>query len=63
MMSIENIIDNISRYLGKDPLEIRKNFYKKNRRNITHYGMKIEDNIINEIFNKLMKIKLQKKIF
>ncbi len=56
MMAIENIIDNISRYLGKDPSEIRKkNFYKKNRRNITHYGMKIEDNVINEIFNKLIK--------
>jgi xanthine dehydrogenase large subunit len=62
MMSIENIIDNISRYLGKDPLEIRKkNFYKKNRRNITHYGMKIEDNVINEIFNKLIKKSNYKK--
>lgn len=30
MMAIENIIDNISRHLGKDPSEIRKiNFYKK----------------------------------
>ncbi len=62
MMSIENIIDNISRYLGKDPLEIRKkNFYKKNRRNITHYGMKIEDNVINEIFDKLIKKSNYKK--
>ena len=62
MMSIENIIDNISRYLGKDPLEIRKkNFYKKNRKNITHYGMKIEDNVINEIFNKLIKKSNYKK--
>ena len=62
MMSIENIIDNISRYLGKDPLEIRKkNFYKKNRKNITHYGMKIEDNVINEIFNKLINKSNYKK--
>ncbi len=56
MMAIENIIDNISRYLKKDPFEIRKiNFYQKNKKNITHYGMKIEDNVINEIFDKLVK--------
>jgi len=62
MMAIENIIDNISRYLGKDSSEIRKiNFYKKNSRNITHYGMKIEDNVINEIFNKLLKKSNYKK--
>jgi xanthine dehydrogenase large subunit len=62
MMSIENIIDNISRYLKKDPAEIRKNnFYKKNKNNITHYGMKIEDNVINEIFNKLLKKSNYKK--
>ena len=62
MMSIENIIDNISRYLNKDPAEIRKNnFYQKNKKNITHYGMKIEDNVINEIFNKLLKKSNYKK--
>ena len=62
MMAIENIVDNISRYLKKDPCEIRKiNFYKKNRKNITHYGMKIEDNVINEIFNKLIKKSNYKK--
>ena len=56
MMAIENIIDNISRFLNKDPLEVRKNnFYKKNKKNITHYGMKIQDNIINEIFEKLVR--------
>tara|TARA_B110000438_G_scaffold12062_1_gene11793 strand:- start:11021 stop:13333 length:2313 start_codon:yes stop_codon:yes gene_type:complete len=62
MMSIENIIDNVSRYLNKDPAEIRKNnFYKKNKKNITHYGMKIEDNVINEIFNDLLKKSNYKK--
>ena len=55
-MSIENIIDNISRYLNKDPSEIRKlNFYKNNTKNITHYGMKIEDNVVDDIFEKLIK--------
>ena len=53
-MAIENIIDNISRYLKKDPIEVRKkNFYQKDKKNITHYGMKIQDNVINEIFKNL----------
>ncbi len=56
MMVIENIIDNISRSLKKDPSEIRRrNFYQKEKKNITHYGMKIEDNIIHEIFDSLIK--------
>ena len=62
MMAIENIIDNISRYLKKDPCEVRKrNFYKNKNKNITHYGMKIEDNVINEIFNRLIKKSNYKK--
>ena len=33
MMAIENIIDNISRYLKKDPSEVRKrNFWEKNKK-------------------------------
>ena len=56
MMAIENIIDNISRYLKKDPYEVRRlNFYKKNNNNTTHYGMKIEDNVLDEIFDRLVK--------
>ena len=56
MMMIENIIDNVARFLRKDPTDIRKiNFYQKNRKNITHYGMRIQDNVINEIFSKLIK--------
>ena len=54
MMAIENIIDNISRHLNKDPSEVRKrNFYGKKNGNITYYGMKINDNVINEIFEDL----------
>jgi xanthine dehydrogenase large subunit len=56
MMAIENIIDNISSSLNKDPAEIRRrNFYQKKKKNITHYNMKIEDNIIQEIFDRLLK--------
>tara|TARA_Y100000590_G_scaffold409206_1_gene501190 strand:- start:330 stop:2630 length:2301 start_codon:yes stop_codon:yes gene_type:complete len=56
MMVIENIIDNIARSLKKDPAEIRRrNFYQNYKKNITHYGMKIEDNVIHLIFDKLIK--------
>jgi len=56
MMVIENIIDNIARSLKKDPAEIRRrNFYQNYNKNITHYGMKIEDNVIHSIFDKLIK--------
>ena len=62
MMAIENIVDNIARYLKKDPLEVRKkNFYQNNKKNITHYGMSIQDNVINEIFRKLEKKSNYKK--
>ncbi|MDN5924117.1 MAG: xanthine dehydrogenase molybdopterin binding subunit, partial [Xanthomonadales bacterium] len=50
MAGMEHIIDHIARYLGRDPLEIRKlNFYGKHERNVTPYGQTLEDNIINEL--------------
>jgi xanthine dehydrogenase large subunit len=56
MMVIENIIDNIASSLKKDPAEIRRrNFYQNKKKNITHYNMKIEDNVIHEIFDQLLK--------
>jgi len=56
MMAIENIIDHISTTLKKDSSEIRRrNFYQKKKRNITHYNMKVEDNVIQEIFEQLLK--------
>jgi len=62
MFCIENIIENISKHLNIDTSIIRKNnFYQKNKNNFTHYGMKVEDNIINEIFNDLLKKSNYKK--
>ena len=56
MFAIEYVIDDIARHLGKDPLEIRRrNFYGKGERNVTHYQQTIDDNIIDEIFDKLVK--------
>ena len=53
---MENIIDNIARKLGKDSTTIRRrNFYLKDKKNITHYGQKIHDNVTTEIFDKLLK--------
>ncbi|MEM7433443.1 MAG: xanthine dehydrogenase molybdopterin binding subunit, partial [Pseudomonadota bacterium] len=54
MHAIEYVIDDIARYLGKDPLEIRRrNFYGVEDRNVTPYQQVVEDNIIHEVFDDL----------
>ncbi|MBY0358690.1 MAG: xanthine dehydrogenase molybdopterin binding subunit [Candidatus Obscuribacterales bacterium] len=51
---IENIIEEIATYLGKDAIEIRKiNLYGINERNVTPYGQRILENSLPEIFEKL----------
>ena len=50
MFAIEFVVDEIARYLGKDPLEIRRrNFYGIGERDVTQYQQKIEDNILEEV--------------
>ena len=50
MMAIEAILDDIARYLGRDPLDVRKaNFYGVTERNVTPYLMTVEDNIIESL--------------
>ncbi len=62
MFCIENIIENIAQKLNREASEIRKiNFYKDKIKNTTHYGMKITDNVIENIFNKLIKKSNYKK--
>ena len=62
MYCIENIIENISQKLKLEASEIRKiNFYKDKIKNTTHYGMRITDNVIEDIFNKLIKKSNYKK--
>ena len=62
MFCIENIIENIAQKLNREASEIRKiNFYKDKIKNTTHYGMKITDNVIEAIFNKLIKKSNYKK--
>ena len=54
MMAIEQVVDEIARYLGQDPLAVRKrNFYGRRRRNVTPYHMKVEDNVIHDIVAEL----------
>lgn len=54
MMTIEMVMDDIARYLGKDPLEIRKiNLYGDDERNETHYHQKVEHNKLPELIDNL----------
>ncbi len=56
MAVIENIIDRIARFLGKDAIEIRKlNFYRSGKNSITHYGQKVENNRLLLLYNQLVK--------
>ena len=55
MVAIEDIIDNIARVVGRDPLDVRKdNFYcAQGNRDTTHYGQKIEQHIIPSLVERL----------
>ncbi|KEZ64518.1 xanthine dehydrogenase, partial [Pseudomonas syringae pv. syringae FF5] len=50
MVAIEEVMDCIARFLGKDPLHVRKaNYYGKTERNITHYYQTVEHNLLEEM--------------
>ena len=54
MLVAEQIIEQIARKTGKDPLDIRKlNLYGHASRNTTHYGMQVENNLLPELIEKL----------
>ena len=53
---IENILGDIARALSRDPLDVRKrNLYGVAERNVTHYGMTVEDNILAPLLSKLQR--------
>ena len=53
MVIIEHIMGEIARHLGLDPLVVRQlNLYAPGR-NITHYGMEVEDNILAPLIERL----------
>ena len=56
MAIIENIIDQIARFLKKDAIEIRKlNFYKSRKDNTAPYGQKINNNRLSSLYEQLIK--------
>jgi xanthine dehydrogenase large subunit len=56
IMGIEYVVDEIARYLDSDPLAVRRrNFYGVTSRNVTPYGMTVEDNILGELVDELVR--------
>ena len=54
MIVTESIMGDIARILALDPLDVRlRNFYGIGERDVTHYQMKVEDNILAPLVNKL----------
>ncbi len=52
MFAIEYVLDDIAHALGRDPLDVRRvNLYGTAERNVTPYGMTVEDNIAPEIID------------
>jgi xanthine dehydrogenase large subunit len=51
---IEAILGDIARHLGLDPLDVRmRNLYGVEERNVTHYRMKVEDNILHPLLSRI----------
>jgi len=56
MFAIECIVDDIARYLKKDPLAVRReNFYGIGERDTTQYLQTVDDNVIHDIVDELEK--------
>ncbi|WP_114973890.1 xanthine dehydrogenase molybdopterin binding subunit [Rhodoferax ferrireducens] len=54
MMVIETLLGDIARHLRLDPLDVRlRNLYEVETRHTTHYGMRVEDNILQPLLSKL----------
>ncbi len=53
---IEAILGDIARHLGRDAVDVRKaNLYGVGERDVTHYQMKVEDNILDPLISQLEK--------
>lgn len=56
MLGIEYVLDDMARVLGKDPFDLRmKNLYGEAGRNITPYGMTVEDNVAGKLMETLAR--------
>jgi len=53
---IETILGDIARVLGLDPLQVRRrNLYGITERNVTHYQMPVDDNILEPLIGQLAR--------
>jgi xanthine dehydrogenase large subunit len=54
MLAIEAVVETVARHLGL-PVDTvrRRNFYGSDHNNVTHYGMTVEDNIIEQVLDEL----------
>eukprot|EP00003_Mantamonas_plastica_P030873 TRINITY_DN7798_c0_g1_i1.p1 TRINITY_DN7798_c0_g1~~TRINITY_DN7798_c0_g1_i1.p1 ORF type:complete len:799 (-),score=130.26 TRINITY_DN7798_c0_g1_i1:5025-7421(-) len=56
MVAIERIIDEIAITLGRDPMDVRiANYYGTKDRNTTPYHMVVEDNVLGELTDDILK--------
>lgn len=55
MMAIETLMEDIARYLGKDPLDVRKTNLYRPGRDETPYGQKIDQHILPDLIERLEK--------
>jgi xanthine dehydrogenase large subunit len=55
MMGIEKVIDVIARELALDPLEVRRRNLYAPGRDVTPYHMRVQDNVLPELFDQLEK--------
>ena len=56
ILAIERIIDEIAARLAIDPLKVRlNNLYGESTGSITHYGMRVEDQVMSSIINELKR--------
>jgi xanthine dehydrogenase large subunit len=54
-LAIEVILDSVARKLGLDPLDVRlANLYGVNERNVTPYGQRVEDNVLQPLIDELV---------
>lgn len=54
VIAIERILGDVARHLGLDPLQVRlRNLYGVGERNVTHYDMTVEDNILEPLMTTL----------